>query len=110
MTIYKKSEGLITQYCDGCDFYMFVYRKKSINFLLLFSLLFTFILAGAIPGQAASAAPTAGDTAIPANKPAFTDIGADSALYPSVRYLVDKGIFKGFPDGSFRPAENMTRA
>ncbi len=73
-------------------------------------MLITILLVCTIPLQTASAAPAAGDTANQTDKSAFTDVAADSPLYPFVRYLTDKGIFKGFPDGSFRPAENVTRA
>ena len=50
------------------------------------------------------------DPAIQAESAAFTDLTADMPLLPCANYLSDKGIFSGFPDGSFRPAESLTRA
>lgn len=88
--------------------HMFGCSKKHFKTVLLLSWLIAVLLAGTIPVQRALAVPADGDKAI--QKPAFTDVAADSSLYPSVRYLAEKGIFKGFPDGSFRPAETMTRA
>lgn len=43
-------------------------------------------------------------------KPDFKDLNADSRLLPFVHYLAAKGIIKGFPDGTFRPADGVTRA
>ncbi|WP_054696097.1 S-layer homology domain-containing protein [Syntrophomonas palmitatica] len=89
---------------------MFVYRRKHIKTILLSSLLITILLAGIIPVQAASVIPGADDKTMPNHKISFSDVASESPLYPSVRYMAEKGIFKGFPDGSFRPAENITRA
>ncbi|HQD76934.1 MAG TPA: leucine-rich repeat domain-containing protein [Bacillota bacterium] len=41
---------------------------------------------------------------------AYTDIPADKPLMTCLVYLTNKGIINGFPDGSFRPAESLTRA
>lgn len=39
----------------------------------------------------------------------FTDLPADHWAYPAVRRLVDKGILSGYPDGSFRGSNLVTR-
>ncbi|BAF60986.1 hypothetical membrane protein [Pelotomaculum thermopropionicum SI] len=82
-------------------------RKKSLKALFRISLLAVLLLC-LIPLHKASAA--SGEAAVQAGKPSFTDLASDSPLYPYVRYLTDKGIINGFPDGTFRPAESVTRA
>jgi uncharacterized repeat protein (TIGR02543 family)/uncharacterized repeat protein (TIGR01451 family) len=52
----------------------------------------------------------AADTALQEEGTAFADISADEPLLPCVHYLTSKGIFSGFPDGTFKPAESLTRA
>lgn len=39
----------------------------------------------------------------------FTDLPADHWAYPAVQRLVDKGILSGYPDGSFRGSNLVTR-
>jgi len=39
----------------------------------------------------------------------FSDINSDDWYYESVMYIRDKGIFNGYTDGTFRPAEKITR-
>ncbi|MGE5381208.1 MAG: S-layer homology domain-containing protein [Methylocystaceae bacterium] len=41
---------------------------------------------------------------------AFKDLSTDNASYPFVKYLVDQGVTKGYPDGTFKPNGKMTRA
>lgn len=40
----------------------------------------------------------------------FTDIAADAPYAAAVKKLVDNGIISGYPDGSFRPMGEVTRA
>ncbi|MBQ4110330.1 MAG: S-layer homology domain-containing protein [Clostridia bacterium] len=40
----------------------------------------------------------------------FSDINKEHYAYDSVEYLASKNIISGFPDGSFRPDANVTRA
>jgi hypothetical protein len=40
---------------------------------------------------------------------AFTDVGASSPFYSYIRCLACKGIVGGYPDGTFRPHNNVTR-
>lgn len=40
----------------------------------------------------------------------FGDLPETDGLYPFVRYLARQGIMDGFPDGTFRPAQVLTRA
>jgi 5-hydroxyisourate hydrolase-like protein (transthyretin family) len=40
----------------------------------------------------------------------FSDVTADNANGLYIRYAVERGIFQGFPDGSFKPGEGLTRA
>jgi len=40
----------------------------------------------------------------------FEDVKSDHPFYNEIMYLVDNGIIKGLPDGTFRPKENITRA
>lgn len=39
----------------------------------------------------------------------FSDITRDSKLYEATKYLYDKGITKGYDDGTFRPDNTLTR-
>lgn len=43
-------------------------------------------------------------------KPVFTDISSTSLDYSYIIYLSGKGIITGYPDGSFKPQEGLTRA
>jgi hypothetical protein len=49
-------------------------------------------------------------TASPAQAAAFTDIQEDQNFYKEIMYLVDKEVITGYKDGSFRPADKVTRA
>lgn len=40
----------------------------------------------------------------------FSDVGRSTAAYPFIRKLIPSQITIGFPDGTFRPDENLTRA
>ncbi|MFC4355207.1 S-layer homology domain-containing protein [Chryseomicrobium palamuruense] len=40
----------------------------------------------------------------------FSDVGQSTAAYPFIRKLIPSQITIGFPDGTFRPDENLTRA
>lgn len=40
----------------------------------------------------------------------FKDVTRDHTLKTEIDYLVERGIIKGYPDGSFRPNDNVTRA
>jgi len=40
----------------------------------------------------------------------FSDVPEKTFLWPYTAYLASKNIIKGFPDGTFRPAGNVTRA
>lgn len=40
----------------------------------------------------------------------FTDVPADYIFHDSIQDCVDRGLFSGYQDGSFRPADNVTRA
>lgn len=40
----------------------------------------------------------------------FSDVAADNANGLYIRYAVERGILQGFPDGSFKPGEGLTRA
>jgi ferric-dicitrate binding protein FerR (iron transport regulator) len=42
--------------------------------------------------------------------PTFSDLGPDHWAYPVVEAAARAGIFRGFPDGTFRPEEPVTRA
>ena len=48
---------------------------------------------------------------VPAAGAAFTDEDTISAEHlPAVKFISEKGVISGFPDGSFKPAETLTRA
>lgn len=60
------------------------------------------------------------DTGMPATKPVdpgpgiepgglFTDVKKSDDFYEGVLNLTERGIIKGFPDGSFKPYHNVTR-
>lgn len=40
----------------------------------------------------------------------FKDMSRNHTLVTEIDYLIDRDIIKGYPDGSFRPNENVTRA
>ena len=40
----------------------------------------------------------------------FTDIPDDAAYKEAVKKLVENGVLNGYPDGTFKPAGNLTRA
>ncbi|OPY58087.1 MAG: Cellulosome-anchoring protein precursor [Pelotomaculum sp. PtaU1.Bin035] len=42
--------------------------------------------------------------------PVFTDLPETDPFYPYVNYLVKINLIQGYPDGSFRPADSITRA
>ncbi|HAG11640.1 MAG TPA: hypothetical protein DCK76_09755 [Desulfotomaculum sp.] len=42
-------------------------------------------------------------------KTQFKDIAENDPLQPFIRYLTERGIISGFPDGTFRPGVNVTR-
>ena len=44
------------------------------------------------------------------NPTVFTDLSKDHRFYNEMLFLEDKGIIKGYPDGTFRPDEEVTRA
>ena len=39
----------------------------------------------------------------------YTDLSENHWAYNSVMDMTDKGIFAGYPDGSFRPGNKVTR-
>jgi hypothetical protein len=41
--------------------------------------------------------------------PSFTDVPADYWAYRHVEYCVGAGIVQGYADGSYRPANEVTR-
>lgn len=41
--------------------------------------------------------------------PTFSDVGESHAFYAEIECLVDLGVTEGFPDGTFRPASDITR-
>ncbi len=46
----------------------------------------------------------------PAKAAAFTDVAPDDWFAPAVNELADSGVVGGFPDGTFRPYDLVTRA
>lgn len=40
----------------------------------------------------------------------FTDVDADSIYYNAIAVAVDHGLFEGYPDGTFKPKDPITRA
>jgi hypothetical protein len=87
------------------EFNMFTGRKYS-KLWLAAGLLLTTLLLCISPALAVSGMSTNGE----ADKPFFSDLADTSPLYPYVRYLTSQGIISGFPDGTFRPSEGVTRA
>lgn len=39
----------------------------------------------------------------------FSDVDASNAHYPAIKQLVDRGVLNGFPDGTFKPSQSLTR-
>jgi len=75
-------------------------RLKRMTAVYIFALLTLAVFTGAFafPGSSCAGQIT------------FNDLPTDAQVYPYVNYLVEKGIFKGFPDGTFRAGEGVTRA
>ena len=42
--------------------------------------------------------------------PGFTDVSGQHPFYDEICWMVDAGVTTGYPDGSFRPAGNVSRA
>ena len=55
------------------------------------------VLTAVVPGAFAQATP-------------FKDVPPNSSMYSAVAYLRDKGIMKGYEDGTFRPTQKVNRA
>ncbi|MCL6635740.1 MAG: S-layer homology domain-containing protein, partial [Peptococcaceae bacterium] len=93
---------------------MFKRGKNKSGIMLTACLFLAVLLLCTYPQPAASAAAAdggpAGEAAVQAGTAVFTDLAAGSPLWPYVRFLADRGVMRGFPDGTFRPAENLTRA
>jgi len=66
------------------------------RFLIIFAILLTAAVAGTGPAPAATAT--------------FTDVPASYWAAPAVTALAGRGIVHGFPDGSFKPGNPVTRA
>lgn len=47
---------------------------------------------------------------ISTTKLAFSDVDEDSFYYNAIAVAVDHGLFEGYPDGSFKPKDPITRA
>jgi hypothetical protein len=60
--------------------------------------------------MAAMLARVAGITASAAAKSAFRDVTTTQWSYAAIAAMTEKGILEGFPDGTFRPNGQMTRA
>lgn len=60
--------------------------------------------------MASGMAPGMPDSSLGSQARVFKDIAPENSLYPYTRYLSETGIITGFPDGSFRPADSITRA
>lgn len=39
----------------------------------------------------------------------FTDVDENTAGYKAIEWCAEQGIIKGYPDGTFRPTDNLTR-
>jgi hypothetical protein len=61
-----------------------------------------------LPGMAPAGA--ADESRITAVNTGYSDVSASNADAAYVKYMSDHGIIKGFTDGTFRPAEGLTRA
>lgn len=55
------------------------------------------------------AAATPSQPTKPVTNPRFTDVPADYPFYNEIAWLATKGITTGYPDGTFRPQENVQR-
>ncbi len=60
---------------------------------------------------AAAVFPTfAAESAVPDSEVVFSDISAQNPLFNHTRFLTEMDIVQGFPDGTFRPDDSVTRA
>lgn len=71
---------------------------------------------GPYPTNTRTTTPTPTFTDTPTITPTFTvcsitfsDVPADHTFYASIRCLACRGIINGYPDGTFRPGENVSR-
>lgn len=68
---------------------------KNIKKIISFTLIITMMLTSAISAETTKS---------------FTDLDKENRYYESVLKLVDKGVIEGYPDGTFRPDKEITRA
>ncbi|MEO8285153.1 MAG: SBBP repeat-containing protein [Chloroflexota bacterium] len=61
------------------------------------------------PTNTASSTPTPGGTTPTPCVPGFSDVAPTDYFYPGVSYLYCHGAISGYPDGTFRPYNNITR-
>jgi len=86
-----------------------IFFFKNLHKISLF-IFILILLSNCFYCQTVFAAPATDNGGDSAGDVAFKDLTAKDPIYPYVRYLVEKGIVKGFPDGTFHPAGNVTRA
>jgi hypothetical protein len=61
--------------------------------------------------QTATATATSTPSSVPTSCPIqFTDVPQGSTFYANIRCLACRGIINGYPDGTFKPNANVTRA
>lgn len=51
-----------------------------------------------------------GSPSVPANAPTFSDVPPGAPFYNEIRWLASTKITKGYPDGTYRPGEAVSRA
>ncbi|MGE5390408.1 MAG: S-layer homology domain-containing protein, partial [Deltaproteobacteria bacterium] len=78
-------------------------RRRSLYANLLLAI---FLLGLLLPGGIAQAAASSEESLTSQ----FKDVGNDSSNLVYINYMNARGILGGFPDGSFRPDEGLTRA
>ena len=44
------------------------------------------------------------------DNPKFSDVNKDSEFFSIIEFFAKNGVIKGFPDNTFRPKQNLTRA
>ena len=88
--------------------------KRILSFVLTWLLLAALLLPAGIaaeeetpPEEAALPVPAEAED-VP-DRPVFSDVAESDWFYEPVEYLTSAGILRGFPDGTFRPGETLTR-
>ena len=88
----------------GCRHYRLVIFTLAVLIMFSSALLPAAYCQNSLPGQSEEPSVNISD------KPSFSDLSGDEPHTPLINYLARRGLVKGYPDGTYRPLEGLTRA